>query len=77
MGIDYHKQYSHLTFVDEEDKELKSGKEENIRFDVEEFLDGIEGKAIDKFATTYSGTALSFGLNQASAGSTPPRRLGS
>lgn len=74
-GIDYHKQYSHPTLVDEEGKQLKSGREENLRIDVEEFLDEIEGEATDNFAITYSGTAFSFGLNRASAGSTPPGAL--
>jgi hypothetical protein len=68
-------QYSHLTFVDEEGKELKSDREENLRIDVEEFRDGIEGEATDKFASTYSGTAFSFGLNQVRAGSAPPGTL--
>ena len=46
MGIDHHKQYSHLTLVDEKGKKLKSGRVENHRIEIEEFLDGINGEVI-------------------------------
>jgi transposase len=38
MGIDHHKQYSHMTLVDEAGNELKSGKVANTREEVEDFL---------------------------------------
>jgi len=31
MGIDHHKQYSHITLVDEEGKAIKSGRLDNLR----------------------------------------------
>jgi len=31
MGIDYHKQYSHITLMDEKGKKLKSGRVANYR----------------------------------------------
>lgn len=46
MGIDHHKQYSHLTLVDEEGKKLKFGRVENHRMEVEEFLDGFDGEVM-------------------------------
>ena len=46
MGIDHHKQYSHLTLVDEEGKKLKSGRVENHWIEVREFLDGVEGEVM-------------------------------
>ena len=44
MGIDHHKQYSHMTLVDEEGKVIKSGRVDNLRSEVEEFLDGADGE---------------------------------
>lgn len=41
MGIDHHKQYSHITLIDERGKVLKSGKVWNARSEVEEFLRGM------------------------------------
>lgn len=46
MGIDHHKQYSHLTMVDEKGRKLRSGKVGNCRDEVEEFLSGIKGEVI-------------------------------
>lgn len=40
IGIDHHKQYSHMTLVDETGKELRSGNVWNTCRDVESFLDG-------------------------------------
>jgi len=40
MGIDHHKQYSHMTIVDKEGKELRSGNVRNTYHDIEAFLDG-------------------------------------
>ena len=42
MGIDHHKQYSHLTIMDEEGKVLKSGRVLNYRREVEEFIGNTE-----------------------------------
>jgi len=42
MGIDHHKQYSHLTVMDEEGRVLKQGRVLNYRAEVEEFLRGTE-----------------------------------
>ena len=38
MGIDHHKQYSHMTLMDENGKVLKVGRVLNLRSEVEEFL---------------------------------------
>jgi len=38
MGIDHHKQYSHMTLMDENGKVLKAGRVLNLRSEVEEFL---------------------------------------
>jgi len=47
MGIDHHKQYSHITLMDEKGKKLKSGRVANYRSEVERFLDGSgEAKAV-------------------------------
>ena len=40
MGIDHHKQYSHMTLMDEKGNVLKAGRVMNLRSDVEEFLEG-------------------------------------
>jgi len=40
MGIDHHKQYSHMTIMDKDGKELKSGNVQNSSYEVETFLDG-------------------------------------
>lgn len=40
IGIDHHKQYSHMTLVDEDGKELRSGRVFNTRAEVEDFLEG-------------------------------------
>jgi len=40
IGIDYHKQYSHITLMDEKGKKLKSGRVANYRTELERFLDG-------------------------------------
>lgn len=40
MGVDHHKQYSHMTLVDKKGHELKSGNVWNTRRDVESFLEG-------------------------------------
>ncbi|MCD6516591.1 MAG: IS110 family transposase, partial [Candidatus Aminicenantes bacterium] len=40
MGIDHHKQYSHITLMDEKGKKLKSGRVANYYSELEKFLDG-------------------------------------
>lgn len=44
IGIDHHKQYSHMTLVDEKGRELRSGNIWNTHRDVESFLDGNAGE---------------------------------
>ena len=48
MGIDHHKQYSQMTLMDENGKELKASRVWNIRSEVEKFLEGAgdEVKAV-------------------------------
>ncbi len=41
MGIDHHKQYSHMTLMDEDGRVLKAGRVLNFRSEVEEFLRGV------------------------------------
>ena len=40
MGIDHHKQYSHITVMDEDGRELKSGRVWNVSHEIEAFLEG-------------------------------------
>jgi len=42
MGIDHHKQYSHITLLDERGEVLKSGRVANLRRELEDFLYGIK-----------------------------------
>ena len=42
IGIDHHKQYSHLTILDEDGSTLKTGRILNRREDVISFLVGIK-----------------------------------
>jgi transposase len=42
MGIDHHKQYSHITLLDEKGEKLKSGRVGDLRSELEKFLYGIE-----------------------------------
>jgi transposase len=48
MGIDHHKQYSQMTLMDEDGKELRNDKVLNFRSEVEKFLQGAgeEVKAV-------------------------------
>jgi transposase len=41
IGIDHHKQYSHMTVMDHKGKVIKTGKVGNFRCEVEEFLEGL------------------------------------
>jgi len=51
MGIDHHKQCSHITLVGKIGKEVKSGRLENLRQEVEELLNGIESKIAAAMST--------------------------
>jgi len=42
VGIDHHRQYSHITLLDEEGEIVKSGRVANLRWELEKFLQGIE-----------------------------------
>ena len=42
MGIDHHKQYSHITLMNENGEVLKSGRVANFRRELGKFLQGIE-----------------------------------
>ena len=56
MGIDHHKQYSHLTLIDEDGREVKSGKVFNRVEEVRGFLEGIADKTkavIEAGRTSY------------------------
>jgi hypothetical protein len=44
MGIDHHKQYSHLTLLDNEGKQVKSSRVWNTEREVRGFLEGKEGE---------------------------------
>jgi len=47
IGIDHHRQYSHITLLDEKGKELKYGRVGNLRSELDNFLSGIkEVKAV-------------------------------
>ncbi len=41
MGIDHHKQYSHITLMDDGGEVIKSGKVANYRSELEKYLAGI------------------------------------
>jgi len=41
VGIDHHRQYSHITLLDEKGKVVKSGRVANLRRELEKFLQGI------------------------------------
>lgn len=42
VGIDHHRQYSHLTVMDYEGEVLRSGRVANLRAEVEKFLEGLD-----------------------------------
>jgi predicted NBD/HSP70 family sugar kinase len=42
VGIDHHRQYSHMTLMDEEGQTIRSGRIPNLRVEIEKFLEGIE-----------------------------------
>ena len=42
VGIDHHRQYSHLTVMDQTGQVLQSGRVANLRSEIERFLEGLE-----------------------------------
>ena len=42
VGIDHHRQYSHMTLMDEEGQTIRSGRVPNLRVENEKFLEGLE-----------------------------------
>jgi transposase len=42
VGIDHHRQYSHLTVMDQEGQVLRSGRVPNLQGEIEKFLEGLE-----------------------------------
>jgi transposase len=42
VGIDHHRQYSHMTLMDEEGQTIRCGRVPNLRAEIEKFLEGIE-----------------------------------
>jgi hypothetical protein len=41
-GIDHHRQYSHLTVMDQTGQVLRSGRVPSLRSEIEKFLEGFE-----------------------------------
>jgi transposase len=42
VGIDHHRQYSHLTVMDQTGQVLRSGRVANLQSEIERFLEGLE-----------------------------------
>ena len=42
VGIDHHRQYSHLTVMDQRGQVHRSGRVANLRSEIGKFLDGLE-----------------------------------
>jgi len=42
VGIDHHRQYSHLTVMDQRGEVLRSGRVANLRSEIGRFLEGLE-----------------------------------
>jgi transposase len=42
VGIDHHRQYSHMTLMDQEGQTIRSGRVPNLRAEIEKFLEGSE-----------------------------------
>ena len=55
MGVDHHKQYSHMTILDKEGEVLKAGIVNNNQKNVQEFLLGFEGirAVVEASRTSY------------------------
>jgi len=49
VGIDHHRQYSHLTVMDQEGQVLRSGRVANVRVEIEKFLEGLEGVELGNY----------------------------
>jgi hypothetical protein len=56
VGIDHHRQYSHLTLMDQEGQVLRSERLPNLRAEVERFLEGFEAvkAVIDTGRSSYT-----------------------
>jgi len=44
VGIDHHRQYSHLTVMDQTGQVLRSGRVANVLSEIERFLEGLEAR---------------------------------
>ena len=42
VGIDHHRQYSHMTMMDQEGQVLRTGRVPNLQSEIEKFLEGGE-----------------------------------
>ena len=42
VGIDHHRQYSHLTVMDQQGQVLRSGRVPNLQSEIGRFLEGLE-----------------------------------
>jgi transposase len=42
VGIDHHRQYSHMTLMDREGQTIRAGRVPNVRVEIEKFLEGLE-----------------------------------
>ena len=58
MGIDHHKQYSHITLVNREGEVIKSGRVSNFRREVEEFLEGVNEEIVAVIEAGRSSYAM-------------------
>jgi len=57
IGIDHHKQYSHMTVMDEEGSIVKAGRVLNLRAEVEDFLGAVKqgsGAVIEAGRSSYT-----------------------
>ncbi|MGQ9618477.1 MAG: IS110 family transposase [Candidatus Aminicenantia bacterium] len=56
VGIDHHRQYSHLPVMDQESQVIRSRKVPNLRTEVEKFLEGLEAveTLIEKERSNYT-----------------------
>ena len=63
VGIDDHRQYSHLTVMDQEGQTIRAGRVPNIRVEIEKFLEGLE--ALEALLKTYRHLETRFGESAA------------
>jgi transposase len=54
IGIDHHKQYSHITILDERGEVIKTDRVGNTHKEVEVFLHGLDGKIEGVIEAGYS-----------------------